>query len=144
MEAMDPQQARRVWQRVRGQEEAEDLGLLIAGEWESTAMCLELARRGRGRFAPALERLAGNGRSRWACLQALALLRNGKRPRHTHPGSVGGTPREILTACYTAGLERYRQYCAGSEAYGPVMTTLAQEQLRDCRAMLELLGNWPD
>ena len=145
METVNSQQAQRVWQRVhapKGEPFTEEIHRLSAGEWEASAACLALARRAGGKFAPALRLLAQNSRSRWACLQGLALLRSGKRPQHTHPARPEGSPFDILSQCCRDGLERIDLYSRSPELPGPLAATLAREQTNDCRALLEILGNW--
>lgn len=148
MDRIDPQQARQVWQRVQaGQspEENEDaLARLSAGEWEAAAMLELLARRTGGKYPTALRALAGHSRSRWACLQAMALLRDGKRLAHVHPDSTGAAAQELLRRCCENSLTRLHLYEAQTGRGGSVMMLLAQEQARDYRALLELLGNWQD
>jgi hypothetical protein len=145
METVNTQQAQRVWQRVHGTQPEDStidpLPRLIAGEWESAAACLYLARRTGGKYAPTLRQLAQHSRSRWACLQGRTLLDTGKRPRHTHPAALSGLPAEILTGCCRDAQERIAQYSQCTQL-GPLAPLLSQEQARDCRMLLEILGNW--
>ena len=144
METVNSQQAQRVWQRVHNTkpDESGDLSRLIAGEWETSAACLYLARRAGGKYTPILRQLAQNSRSRWACLQGRTLMETGKRPRHTHPAVPSGSPMEILTGCCRDAHDRIDQYSQYTGQLGYLAQLLAQEQARDCRMLLEILGNW--
>lgn len=148
METVNSEQAQRVWNRVRGtapEKSAADLEPLIAEEWEASAAYLALAKRTEGRHTALLQQLARQSRSRWACLQGISLLRTGRRPGHIHPKSPAGSSGEILRRCCSRAMgtvELYGQLC--SQESSPVFPLLAQEQTRDCRILLELLGNWGD
>ena len=144
MEHLHSEQARRVWNRVRSEPESGTLEGLIALEWAMGAACPVLNRRMGGRCGPLLTLLARRSRSRWACLQGIAMLAEGRRPPHVHPSIPQGSAGELLRsmcaqAVETAGL--YRQ-AAGEGDAGGVPAHLGQEQLRDCARLLELLGNW--
>lgn len=146
METVNSEQAQRVWNRVRGtapEKPEATLETLITEEWEASAAYLTLAKRTGGRHAPLLQQLARQSRSRWACLQGVNLLRTGKRPGHIHPGSPSGSSGEILHRCCSRAMDTIHLYAQlSSRENSPVLTLLAQEQTRDCRILLELLGNW--
>ena len=148
MDTVNPEQAQRVWNRVHpgaSEKPAPVLESLIAGEWEASAAYLVLAKRAGGRHAATLQQLARQSRSRWACLQGMALLHTGKRPVHTHPQSPTGSAGEILRRCCSRAMEGITLYDQiKSRENTPILALLAQEQARDCRVLLELLGNWGD
>ena len=128
METVNSQQAQRVWQRVHTPPaQTDDTARLIAGEWETAAACTLLARRSR---------------SRWACLQGIALLHTGRRPPHSHPDTPGQSAAQVLGQCCRDALERAALYEQSAALPAPLAAHLAQEQTRDAKLLLELLGNW--
>ena len=143
METVNSQQAQRVWQRVHTPPaQTDDTARLIAGEWETAAACTLLARRTGGKFGPQLRQLARRSRSRWACLQGIALLHTGRRPPHSHPDTPGQSAAQVLGPCCRDALERAALYEQSAALPAPLAAHLAQEQTRDAKLLLELLGNW--
>ena len=115
METVNSQQAQRVWQRVH----------TPPAQTDDTAR--QLARRSR---------------SRWACLQGIALLHTGRRPPHSHPDTPGQSAAQVLSQCCRDALERAAHYEQSAALPAPLAAHLAQEQTRDAKLLLELLGNW--
>lgn len=145
METVNSQQTQRVWQRLYAQTDqsaTDETGPLICGEWETSAVCTLLARRCSGKFAPQLRQLARRSRSRWACLQGFVLLNTGKRPPHSHPDPAQTSAVRLLENCCREALRRVSLYRQCPSLPAPVADLLAQEQARDARLLLEILGNW--
>ena len=123
----------RVWQRVRGTDQTEDLRGLLVRQARLRAVYRQLSRRG-GKWRLLLEQKE----SQIACLRGLLRIRTGQGaacPR------VGETSQD-LAACFDEerGLLAELTRLSREEELGPVFAVLLREQQKHCRLLLELLG----
>ena len=123
----------RVWQRVRGTDQTEDLRRLLVRQARLRAVYRQMSRRG-GKWRLLLEQKE----SQIACLRGLLRIRTGQGaacPR------VGETSQD-LTACFDEerGLLAELTRLSREEELGPVFAVLLREQQKHCRLLLELLG----
>ena len=123
----------RVWQRVRGTDQTEDLRRLLIRQARLRAVYRQMSRRG-GKWRLLLEQKE----SQIACLRGLLRIRTGQGaacPR------VGETSQD-LTACFDEerGLLAELTRLSREEELGPVFAVLLREQQKHCRLLLELLG----
>ncbi len=147
METYDPQQAARVWQRVREHavpaESAQELLGLISQEWNDAATYLTLSRRCQGSQSVTLRRLFEEEQSHAACLKGIYTLVSGQKPV-IHTAMPAQEPMEAtLRRCYGREmrcLAEYEQRAADPE-YGPVFARLAQQEREHCMTVLKLIGS---
>ena len=123
----------RIWQRVRGTDQTEDLRGLLVRQARLRAVYRQLSRRG-GKWRLLLEQKE----SQIACLRGLLRIRTGQGaacPR------VGETSQD-LAACFDEerGLLAELTRLSREEELGPVFMVLLREQQKHCRLLLELLG----
>ena len=123
----------RIWQRVRGTDQTEDLRGLLVRQARLRAVYRQLSRRG-GKWRLLLEQKE----SQIACLRGLLRIRTGQGaacPR------VGETSQD-LAACFDEerGLLSELTRLSREEELGPVFAVLLREQQKHCRLLLELLG----
>lgn len=123
----------RVWQRVRGTDQTEDLRRLLVRQARLRVVYRQMSRRG-GKWRLLLEQKE----SQIACLRGLLRIRTGQGaacPR------VGETSQD-LTACFDEerGLLAELTRLSREEELGPVFAVLLREQQKHCRLLLELLG----
>ena len=123
----------RVWQRVRGTDQTEDLRRILVRQARLRAVYRQMSRRG-GKWRLLLEQKE----SQIACLRGLLRIRTGQGaacPR------VGETSQD-LTACFDEerGLLAELTRLSREEELGPVFAVLLREQQKHCRLLLELLG----
>lgn len=123
----------RVWQRVRGTDQTEDLRRLLVRQARLRAVYRQMSRRG-GKWRLLLEQKE----SQIACLRGLLRIRTGQGaacPR------VGETSQD-LAACFDEerGLLAELTRLSREEELGPVFAVLLREQQKHCRLLLELLG----
>ena len=144
METMDQEKAARVWQRVRGEEENREKGLLalIAQEWTDAATYLQLSRRMTGKDSAVLRKMYEQEQSHTACLKGIYTLITGTHPViRALPVSQSDT-ESVLRRCYGREMQCLAQYEARSRdpEYGQVFARLADQEREHCRLLLELLG----
>ena len=123
----------RVWQRVRGTDQTEDLRGLLVRQARLRAVYRQMSRRG-GKWRLLLEQKE----SQIACLRGLLRIRTGQGaacPR------VGETSQD-LAACFDEerGLLAELTRLSREEELGPVFMVLLRDQQKHCRLLLELLG----
>lgn len=134
---MEENREKQVWQRVRGSTEPDQTQVLRRWlEEQGKLWCVYrlFARRG-GKCRALLEQKE----NQIACLRGLLRVRTGQIAAHPRPGEV----RADLLPCF-AGEQRFlRELLQGSreEDFGPIFAALAEGQKRQCRILLEILGN---
>ena len=141
MERYDPEKAARVWQRVRGPQEAaappEDLAAIIQWERQQTHLLRQISRQ-----LPPAAALADDCSRCAATVSGICALTGTPAP-----GKVPAPNREpgdrILQKCCLLGLRCCAAYerQATHREYGPVFAQLAQEKRLFCCRVLALLGN---
>lgn len=144
METIDPGQAARVWQRVRGETSPpeEDLERLIMQEWEDAAIYLQLSRRWSGKESAALYQLFRQERNHCACLKGIYTMLTGKKPK-LRPVRPAAEPLEAsLQKCYARELRALLAYEERSNdpKYGHVFSHMRQQEQEHCRVILTLMG----
>ena len=144
METIDREKAARVWQRVKGEEENREKGLLalIAQEWTDAATYLQLSRRLTGKDSAVLRKMYEQEQSHTACLKGIYTLITGTHPKvRALPVSQADT-ESVLRRCYGREMQCLAQYeaRAGDPEYGQVFARLAEQEREHCRLLLELLG----
>jgi len=145
MNAIDPQKAARVWQRVQetGQPREQGLLAMIAREWTAAATYLRLSRRFQGKESAALRKMYEEEQAHTACLKGIYTLITGTHPTVTAPPPPDQEPETVLRRCYGQKMQCLADYEARVEdkEYGPVFARLASQEKEHCRILLELLGN---
>lgn len=149
MNAIDPVKAAQVWQRVHATpEEAtqpREAGLmeLIAGEWQTAGIYLQLARRYTGKLHTQLHKLSQQEQSHTACLKGIYTLITGKKPTVAPAPPIGGEILTHLRRCYGLSMQQLARYEArvNDPEYGHIFHRLAQQEKEHCHTLLELLGN---
>lgn len=143
MESINPAQAQRVWQRVKGPERPEDVFLrLLALEAESRQILLYLQRKTALRDSRGLARLREESCQFFHILMGLTLAR-GLDMTVTAPPSIRGNGEGLLRLSYEtrrkiiALLEGLPEDCA------PCAGLLRQRMEAHCLSILELLGQLP-
>ena len=144
METMDQAAAARVWQRVRGETESREKGLLalIAQEWTDAATYLQLSRRLSGKDSAILRKMYEQEQSHTACLKGIYTLITGEHPTVRAMPVEQGDTESVLRRCYGREMQCLAQYEArtGDPEYGQVFSRLADQERDHCRLLLELLG----
>lgn len=144
METIDPIQAQRVWQRVRGENRTpeEDLARLIEQEWEDAAIYLQLSRRCTGRESTALYQLFRQERNHCACLKGIYTMLTGNKPKLKPVRPTAEPLGESLKKCYARELRSLTAYeeRAKDPSYGHVFSHMRDQEQEHCRVILTLLG----
>lgn len=145
METIDPQQAARVWQRVRGgspETDIRELLELIAHEWEDSAIYLQLSRRCTGRESNILYTLFQQEHAQCMCLKGLYTMITGENPK-LGTVQVGREPLEdSLRKCYGREMQTLHLYEKKAEdpEYGYIYCHIRDQERDHCRILLELIG----
>ena len=145
MNEIDPIQAARVWQRVRGhtaEDEAQALEALIRQEWENACTYLQLSRCTQGRESALLHRLFEQEQAHCACLKGIYAIVTGKKARTQPVPAVRGEPGQILRSCYARQMRTLGAYEARAREseYAHVFTRLRDQEMDQCRLVLQVLG----
>lgn len=146
METVDPNQAARVWQRVRGNSPEADVSKLermIALEWEDAAIYLQLSRRCSGREAALLYRLFQQEHTHCACLRGIYSMMTGESLRMPSVQHTAEPLKLALRNCYGREMQRLRTYeeqCQDPN-YGYVFSRMREQEQEHCRMLLELIGS---
>ena len=145
MNRIDPQQAARVWQRVRAGDRLSDreLQAMISQAWTRAATYLKLSRQLQGKDSAALRQLYGEQQAHAACLKGMYTLITGTQPTVKALPETGQDPAAILRRLYGKSMQALADYEAktADPEYGPVFARLAEREKDHCRAVLELIGN---
>ena len=145
METIDPKQAQRVWQRVRGstpEEQAQQLEQMILHQWEDAAVYLQLSRRCSGTQSAMLYQLFRQAHAQCSCLKGIYVMMTGDRPKLP----AVNPPREplgtALRGCYGRQMRELRLYeeRAADPDYGYVFARMRDQKKAQCRVLLELIG----
>lgn len=141
MEHIDDAQARRVWQRVHGEEHKTEetvLEQMLEQLAQDAAVWRYLARHQTGPF-PAM---AQQRQTQLDCLRGIWRIRTGKPypPRNVPPPT--GTREELLRQSYARQLSLWQTFDAKARdpEFGPVFLSLREQQRNHCRMTLELIG----
>lgn len=136
MNDIDQEQARRVWQRVRGGEAT--LGEIIELEWKNYGALENLARRATGERSAGMIRMSRVSRSHWAILRGIRALTTGKR----EPPEGKKECSQPLVNSYTRARQCQEFYGArrNDPDFGEIFRYLWQESIEQCRSLLELMG----
>lgn len=141
MEQIDPVQAQRVWQRVRGQEpeEPETLSRLLTLEAEIRHICQYLQRNTHLRDSRMLTRLREESGGFYSILSGLSRLLEAD-VTVTAPASIRGTAEGLLRQCW-----KNRQISLSLLPGLPreVPPQLKNRMEHNALLMLELLGQLP-
>ena len=145
METIDPNQAARVWQRVRGnspEDSARNLEQMIIREWESAAIYLQLSRRCSGRDSAALYKLFQQEHAHCACLKGIYVMMTGQRPRLPAITPSREPLNTALRGCSGREMRELRSYeeRAADPDYGYVFSRIRDQKRDHCRVLLELIG----
>lgn len=146
MENINPSQAARVWQRVRGNQTDDPeqlLAQLIAQEWEDASIYLQLSRRTGGKEAAALYQLFQQEQAHCSCLKGIYTLTTGKKPAIPAVKKIAEPMEIALRHCYGREMRCLSAYEQRREdpQYGHVFARLAQQEQEHCRVVLELIGS---
>ena len=141
MESYDPNIQRRVWERVSGGSETDDLTPLMAQELTDAATLTRLAKVVGGRGGDLL-RLARECRQRAGYLRGIRAMTQGSCPDPAVPTPPVNTPGAALRRCYVNFLCRLRFYELRSPdpEYGPVYQQMTDSLRSQCATLLDLIG----
>lgn len=142
MQTYDPQKAARVWNRVQGHPEGENLPELIGMEWQDAVTYLALSRRFQGRDGQLLRQLAQQEQDHVAVLRGLYTLQNGSRPAAATPPIPKEDTESLLRRSYGSHMHRLARYEAkrNDPEYGQIFTRLADQERDQCQKILAILG----
>ena len=142
MQTYDPQKAARVWNRVQGHSEMENLPELIGQEWLDAVTYLTLSRRFQGRDSQLLRQLAQQEQDHVACLRGLYTLQNGRRPAVSTPQIPKEDTEQLLRRSYGSHMHRLARYEAkkADPEYGQIFSRLADQERDQCQKILAFLG----
>lgn len=140
MERIDPQVAKRVWQRVQG----EDMSVrpLLAAERRCYGACRQLKRMLPGK-SRALQQLEESCGQRIRCLLGIESLLTGMRTPELPLKPRQETAEGLLRHCYQQSVSLVSDYQRRGEhpEYGPVFLELAGQMRQQCIKLLEILGS---
>ena len=157
MDTIDREKAARVWQRVRGENNAmptpspvpqadfaQMLTALIAEELVDATTYLHLSRHFQGQHSAALRRMYEQEQAHSACLKGIYTLITGNRPNVRAVQPELSDPETVLRRCYGREMRSLAEYEARSSDphYGQVFARLAQQEQEHCSKILELLGSF--
>ena len=140
MERIDPQVAKRVWQRVQGDEMS--VRSLLAAERRCHGAYRQLKRMlpGKSRSLQQLEESCG---LRIRCLLGIDNLLTGVRTSELPLKPRQETAEGLLRHCYQQSASLAADYQRRGEhpEYGGVFTELAGQMRQQCMKLLEILGS---
>lgn len=143
MNTIDPQQAARVWQRVRGEDRLSEgqLQSMVCDAVTREAAYLNLSRQLPGKSA-LLRSLYTGQQAHTACLKGIYTLITGNHPKVEAIPVPGRSPEAILRRLYGDSMRALADYEAkiADPEYGPVFARLADREKESCRTILELIG----
>ena len=140
---IDPQQATRVWQRVRGEDRLSEgeLQRMICDAVTRENAYLNLSRQLQGKSA-LLRNLYTRQQAHTTCLKGIYTLITGSCPKVEVIPVPGRSPEGILRRLYGDSMRALADYEAktADKEYGPVFSRLADREKESCRTILELIG----
>lgn len=142
MAELDEELEKRVWQRVRGQEQALPLQSLAAAEKSGAGMYLMLSRMMQGRQKELLRQLYHREQNHSRLLNGISILRDGKALTARPIPPEGQRVEHILRRCYAGCLkarQEYEKYMTDPE-YGAIFARMAREEQENGAMILEILG----
>ena len=141
MAEFDEELEKRVWQRVRGQEQ-QTLQALAAAEKSSAAMYLMLSRMMQGRQKELLRQLYHRERDHSRYLNGISILRDGKALTARAVPPEGQRIEHMLRRCYAGCLKAAEEYesRATDREYGHIFARMAREEQENGAMILEILG----
>ncbi len=143
MEPINPTQAARVWQRVRGPEPEEDsLVRLLGLEAECRQIIQYLQKHTPLRDSRGLNRLREESRQFFHILMGLAQIRD-MDVTVTAPPSIRGNAEGLLRQSYTTRQKAIVLLGALPPDCAPCAELLKQMMEEHCLSILELLGSLP-
>ena len=143
MAEFDEELEKRVWQRVRGQEQQPiSLQALAAAEKTSAGMYLMLSRMMQGRQKELLRQLYHREQNHSRLLNGISILRDGKALTARPVPAEGQRIENILRRCYAGCLKAQREYekYITDPEYGPIFARMAREEQENGAMILEILG----
>lgn len=147
MEKYDPEMAKRVWQRVKGEVQPPEVPgpsvqSLAAAELEQAGRLLQLSGQLQGRWSMQLRRLYEAEKKHADILRGIGVLTAGKCPPVRLPQAKQSAPEIVLRKCYGAALRAMKEYenRIADPEYGPAFAELARQEQSHCAALLEILG----
>ena len=145
MENYDPAMARRVWQRVRGEEPPSTAGpslqTLMEDAWEDAHRYRNLSRRHRGKIAALYAQLYRQTMEHLRLLKGICALSD-----QCNPVLSPIQPRQepegiVLRRCYGRALQRLSWYTANENdpRYGHILLPLIRQTQQHTRLLLQLM-----
>ena len=147
MEHIDPEMARRVWQRVQGQSEpvatGEDLRPLMCTVQELAAVYRKLWANSSGRSKELLKRLQQAEAANYACLKGIQSLRGGRPPKGNLPPMANEPAEKALEKCYHRTRRLMAEFTARSaeSEFGAVFYAMGERERELCAILMELVGS---
>lgn len=144
MDQITPDQAQRVWNRVRGEEpqNSQPLARLLELEAEADRIYIYLTKNTPLRDSRMLRQLREENQSFLNALAGIHLLTTGERPRKSQPNALRGNAEGMLRLLWR---QRQQSLALLESAQVPAEFAPALSQLRarmttHCCLILELLG----
>lgn len=140
MDQIDPAQAQRVWQRVRGNQEEnlqQLLAALVRTNGEDAALYQQMAPKNSG-----WNRLLEEKRSQIGTLRGLYFIHAGQKLPPVKLPAPQGDPDRLVRACMGRQMQLLRTYDqqSKSEEFGCIFASLHDAQREHCRLLLETIG----
>lgn len=144
MNKIDPAVAKRVWQRVQGEDTAEkvpQIQTLIYRELALASACRRLA-AARPEAGLRLKQVAKAAQNRAVCLRGMGYLESGSRPQSAPEKKKTEPVDRVLRFCCQKCMQAVRDYERQKDhsEYGCIYEQMAQEHRGHYRLFLELLG----
>ncbi len=146
MEKFDPEMEQRVWNRIRGQEQApQTIGLqsLAAAEQNEAAVYLMLSRQLQGMEKSILRKLFAEEQTHAAILRGMHTAATGQKLTLRTIPPKPETPEIALRKCYARKLKAIAEYesRSGDREFGAVFSKLLRQEQEHCAVILQLLDS---
>ena len=145
MENYDPAMARRVWQRVRGEEPPSaggpSLQTLMEEAWEDAQRYRQFSRRHRGKVAALYAQLHRQTMEHLRLLKGVCALSDQCNPVLTSIPPRQEPENIVLRRCYGRALQRLHWYTAkeNDPRYGHILLPLIRQTQQHTRLLLQLM-----
>ena len=145
MESFDQEKARRVWDRVTGEQgsslDSNTLTALMTQELTDAATLTRLSKQIGGRGGDLL-RLARQCQQHAGYLRGICAMICRTPPGPAVPTPTVTTAVGALQKCYVNSLHRMRGYevMSSDPDYGPVFQKMAAAEQNQCATLLDLIG----
>lgn len=154
MEQFQPEQVRRIWQRVQNREHNQPENQtaertvcrgtqeLYAGEIADSTLLFRLSKYFSGQNAARLRKIAREDQSHAALIRGICTMTEG-RVAAARQGIEKGRPVVLLQRCYGRKMQRISEYesRASDPQYGHAFQKMAEQEHAHCRILLSIIGS---